>query len=140
LNDIDIAMERLHKEKVAIAVVKNGTTLFETRSRRIFGFLDAIDRLKGQLEDSSIADRVAGKTVALLCVYVKAKAVYADVLSKQAKIVLDEHGVKSNWGDLVENILNSDRSGLCPFEKAAEGISDPVEAYAAFVRLRRALA
>src|SRR5512139_2964726 len=116
MKDIEIAMERLHKEKLAIAVVKNGMTLFETRSRRISGFLDAIDRLDGQLEDSSIADRVAGKAVALLCVYVKAKAVYADVLSKQAKTVLDEHGVKCNWKELVENILNSNMSGLCPFE------------------------
>jgi translation elongation factor EF-Ts len=139
MNDIDAAMERLHKEKVALTIVKNGSTLFETRSHRISGFLDAIDRLDGQLEDSSIADRVAGKAVALLCVYIKAKAVYSDVLSKQAKMVLDENGVKSKWESLVENILNSDRSALCPFEKAAKSISDPVEAYAVFVKLQKAL-
>ena len=137
--DIEIAMKQLHGEKVAIAIVKNGKILFETRSRRISGFLDAIERLDGQLENSSIADRVAGKAVALLCVYVKAKAVYSEVLSRQAKIVLDKHGVECNWNNLVENILNSDRSGLCPFEKAAEDISDPVEAFAAFVKLQKAL-
>ena len=139
MNDLEIAIARLRKERVAIAIVKNGEVLFETRSRRISGFLEAIDRLDGQLESSSIADRVAGKAVALLCVYIDAKAVYSDVLGKQARIVLDEHGVKCSWRDLVENILNSDRSDLCPFEKAAETISDPSEAYCTFLKLQKTL-
>ena len=139
MNDLEIAKKHLHTKQAAIAIVKSGEIIFETCSHRISGFLEAIDRLGSRLENSSIADRVAGKAVALLCVYIGVKAVYADVLSKKAKAVFDYNGIACSWGELVENILDANKSKLCPFEEKAIGISHPNEAYQAFKNLQKTL-
>ena len=139
MNDLEIAKEHLHRAQAAIAIVKNGEIVFETRSHRISGFLEAIDRLGSRLEYSSIADRVAGKAVALLCVYIGAKAVYADVLSKKAKTVFDDNRITYESKELVENILDASKSKLCPFEERAKDILDPNEAYQAFRKLQKTL-
>jgi len=137
--DLETAKKRLHTELAALAIVKEGEIIFETRSRRISGFLEAIDRLGPKLENASIADRIVGKAVALLCVYVRARAVYADVLSRKGKALLDSKGIVCEWNELVENILDLNKSKLCPFEQAAGDVSDAVEAYDVFKELQRAL-
>ena len=135
MSDLDTAKSRLYKEDLTLAIVKNGEVLFETGSHRISGFLGAIEQVGVRLEGASVADRVAGKAVALLCVYVKISEVYAEVLSRKAKAVFEENGIRHEWKELVDNILDLNRSGVCPFEKAAADISDPERAYAVFKAL-----
>jgi glutamine synthetase type III len=98
--------------------------------------LGAIEQLGDELEGASLADRVAGKAIALLCVYVKIKGVYAEVLSKKAKIVFEQNGIPHEWKELVESILDLNKSGVCPFERAADGISDSKDAYRIFRALQ----
>jgi hypothetical protein len=135
MSDLDIAKSMLFEEDLTLVIVKNGEVLFETDSHRISGFLGAIDQLGTRLEGASVADRVVGKAFALLCVYAKISEVYAEVLSRQAKTMFEENGIPCLWKELVENILDLNRSGVCPFEKAASGISDPEKAYATFKAL-----
>jgi hypothetical protein len=136
MSDLDIAKHELYEENLTLAIVKNGVVLFETRSHRISGFLDAVEKLGDGLEGAAVADRVVGKAVAFLCVYAKIRAVYAAVLSRKAQAVLKKDGVYCEWNELVENVLDANKSGMCPFEKMAADISDAGEAYAAFRRLR----
>ena len=135
MNDLDIAKSHLYKKGLTLAIVKKGAVLFETGSHRISGFLGAIEQLGATLEGASVADRVVGKAIALLCVYAKISEVYAEVLSRQAKAVFEENGIPCLWKELADNILDLNRSGVCPFEKAASDISDPEKAYATFKAL-----
>jgi hypothetical protein len=135
MNDLDTAKSRLYKEELTLAIVKNGEVLFETGSHRISGFLGAIEQLGVRLEGASVADRVAGKAIALLCVYAKIREVYTEVLSRKAKAVFEENGIRHEWKELVDNILDSNRIGVCPFEKAATDMSDHERVYAAFKAL-----
>ncbi len=135
MSDLDIAKSRLYGEELTLVIVKNGEVLFETGSHRISGFLGAVEQLGAGLKGASVADRVAGKAIALLCVYAGIRHVYAEVLSRKAKAVFEEHGIPCEWKTLVDNILDMNRSGVCPFEKAATEISDPEKAYAAFKAL-----
>jgi len=139
MSDLDIAKSRLYEEDLTLAIVKNGEVLFETRSHRISGFLGAIEKLGDALEGAAVADRVAGKAIALLCVYAKISDVYAEVLSKKAKAVFEENGIRHEWKELVANILNLNKSRVCPFEKVAAEISDPKDAYKAFKALQESL-
>ena len=139
MKDLEIAKNQLYKKELTLAIVKNGEVLFETCSHRISGFLGAIEQFGDELEGASLADRVAGKAIALLCVYVKIKQVYAEVLSKKAQIVFEQHGIPHEWNKLVDNILDLNKSGVCPFEKAAAGISDPKDAYRIFRTLQESL-
>ncbi len=139
MSDLDIAKSELYEEHLTLVIVKNGSVLFETGSHRISGFLDAVEKLGTALEGASVADRVVGKAVAFLCVYAKVKEVYAGVLSRKAQAVLKENKINVEWRELVDNVLNVDKSGMCPFEKAAAGISSPEKAYRAFRVLRASL-
>jgi hypothetical protein len=139
MNDLEIAKNQLYKKELTLAVVKNGETLFETRSHRISGFLNAIETRCANLKGASLADRVAGKAVALLSVYAGIKEVYAEVLSKKAKKVFEANEVRVEWNELVDNVLDLRRSDVCPFEKAAENLSDPREAYSVFKALQDSL-
>jgi hypothetical protein len=137
--DLDIAKTELYEENLTLAIVKNNEVLFATKSHRISGFLDAIQKLGGELEGASLADRVAGKAIALLCVYAKVKEVYAEVLSRKAQVLFKEQKINVQWHELVDNVLDANKTGMCPFEKAAAEISDPEKAYRAFKRLRENL-
>jgi hypothetical protein len=139
MTDLDIAKNELYEENLTLAIVKNGEVLYETKSKRISGFLDAIENLGAKLEGASLADRVAGKAIALLCVYAKIKEVYAAVFSRKAQTVLKQHQIVYHWKELVDNVLDANKTGVCPFEKAAANISNPQEAYKTFQILRENL-
>jgi hypothetical protein len=117
MSDLDIAKSRLFEEELTLAIVKYGEVFFETGSHRISGFLGAIEQLGDRLEGASVADRVAGKAIALLCVYAKIREVYAEVLSRKAKVVFEENGIRHEWNVLVDNILNLNKSGVCPSKR-----------------------
>ena len=136
MSDLEIAKSELCEENLTLAIVKNGSLLYRNKNHRISGFLDAIEKCGAALEDASVADKVAGKAVALLCAHAKVKEVYASMMSRSALATFKKHKITTHWGELVENILNDDKTGLCPFEKAAERISEPEKALKTFKELR----
>jgi hypothetical protein len=139
MQDLEIAKKRLNENGLTLSIVKNGKIVFETASHGVSGFLEAIEKFRNKLEGASVADRIVGKAIALLCVYAKIKAIYAKVLSENAKEVLEENMVFYEWKSLVENILDADKTELCPFEKLATKISSPKDAYERLKALQTSL-
>ena len=135
MKDLEIAKAHLYSKQLTLAIVKNNKVLFQTDSHRISGFIHAIDTLGIQLNGASVADRVAGKALALLCIYAGIREVYAEVLSKKAQALFQEYKVACKWEKLVDNVLDLNKTDICPFEKAAAEISDPKNSYAAFKTL-----
>jgi hypothetical protein len=135
MQDLELAKKQLYSKQLTLAIAKNGQMLFETDSHRISGLIHAIDTLGTQLKDASIADRVAGKALALLCIYAGIREVYAEVLSMNAKVLFEKNSVVCEWEQLVDNVLDLKKTGMCPFEKAAAEISDPKDSYTAFKAL-----
>jgi hypothetical protein len=129
----------MNEKGLTLSIVKNAEIIFDSVSHGISGFLEAVEKLGDRLEGASVADRVAGKAIALLCVYAKVKAVYAVTLSKRAKAVFEKHVIYHEQGNLVESILDIDRAGICPFEKLATEISDTLEAYERLKALQHSL-
>ena len=86
-----------------------------------------------ELRGFSAADKVVGKATAYLYCLLGVKAVYAHVMSISAAQVLAEHGISVECGKVVENIINRQGTGICPFEAAVLEIRDPDAAYAAIV-------
>jgi len=139
MQDLETAKNSLVKKGLTLSIVKNGDTIFETVSNGISGPLEAIEKLGDGLEGASVADRVAGKAVALLCIYARVKAVYATILSKRAKDVFEKYALYHEWDNLVENILDINKAGTCPFEKLAGQISNPRDAYRRLKALQNSL-
>ncbi len=139
MSDLEIAKTELLEEDLTLAIVKDGAVLYSSKSRRISGFLEAIEQCGENLNGASVADRVMGKAVALLSAYAGVKAVYAAVLSRKAMAVLKKNGVDMHWKELVENVLNEEKTGTCPLERAAAEIQNPQEAYRILRALRESL-
>ncbi len=139
MTDLEIAKTELYEENLTLAIVKNGALVYSTKNHRISGFLDAIEQCNETLHGASVADRVVGKAVALLCAYAKVKEVYAAILSRKAMAILKQNKITYHWGELVDNILDSTKSGTCPFERAAQETSDPQNAYKVLKSLRETL-
>ncbi len=79
----------------------------------------------------SAADRVVGRATAFLYVLLGVKEVYARVMSRPAKEVLEAHGIAAEAGTLVDGIINRKGTGPCPFESAVMDIQAPQEALTA---------
>jgi hypothetical protein len=138
--DLILAKKRLLSGKgITLSIVKNGEIIFEDSSSGISGFLEAIEKLSEKLQSASVADTIVGEAIALLCVHVKVVNVYAVTLSKRAKAVFEKYRVYHEWESLVENIMNLEGAGMCPFEKLATEISNPSEAYKRLKALQNSL-
>ena len=135
MQDLEIAKNELYSKQLTLSIVKDNRVLFQTDSHRISGFIRAIDTLGKGLNGASVADRVAGKALALLCIYAGIREVYAEVLSKQAQALFQENKLSCQYGQLVDNVLDLNKTGVCPFEKAASEISDPKDSYSLFKAL-----
>jgi len=136
VTDLEIAKAQLYEENLTLAIVKDGALLYSTKSHRISGFLDAIEKCGEKLQKASVADRIAGKAIALLCAYAEIKEVYAAVLSRKAMTVFKQHKIGFYWNELVDNVLDSSKTAVCPFEKAASKIATPEQAYKIFKEIR----
>jgi butyrate kinase len=134
MKDLDVAKNRLNEAGLTLVIVKDENVIFESKLHGVSSFLEAIKRLDDQLENSSVADRVVGMAVALLCVYSHIKAVYGENLSRRAKTFLEENDVYSESTALVERILNAERTGTCPFEQLVQRIRSPKVAYRKLVQ------
>ena len=135
MQDLDLAKKHLYCEELTLVIAKDEQVIYQTNSHRISGFIRAIETLGMQLKGASVADRVAGKALALLCVYAGISNVYAEVLSRKAQKIFEENNVSFQWQQLVDNVLDLNKTGVCPFEKTATLISDPQDSYVAFKAL-----
>lgn len=83
------------------------------------------------LRGYAAADRVVGKATAFLYCLLGVKSVHALVMSGAAARVLAENGIAATQDKLVDNIINRQGTGICPFEAAVWEITGPNEALAA---------
>jgi formylmethanofuran dehydrogenase subunit E len=127
--DLKTAKNRLTNNNVNLCIVKGGKILFESRSHGVAGFLKAVEKHEGKLKGSCIADKIVGKAIALLCVHFNIGAVYADTLSRPAKAIFERFSLYSEYGNLVDNVLDAKRTSLCPFERLVKNVLDPDDAY-----------
>lgn len=111
-------------------VICRGDTVYTSTLR---GVKPLVQWLEGgmDMQGFSAADKVIGKATAYLYVLLGVREVYAHVISEPALTVLRGHGIRTEYGTLVENIINRKGDGICPFEAAVMDAQEPRTAYAA---------
>ena len=139
MEDLSVAKERLATRGLTLCVVKDGRVVFETASHGISGFLRATEQFGEQVAGASVADKVVGRAVALLCLYARVRAVHASVMSMGARALFEQNSVYAEWDELVESILSDCRPVTCPFEALASNITDPSEGYKKLKALQASL-
>jgi len=127
--DLDIAQLRLKKEDLSLVIVKNKKVIFETKNPGINGFLQAIENLDKNLVKSSVADKIMGVAAAMLCVYTGVSSVFAITISGPGIKVLKDNKIAYLFENKVSNILNRNKTDVCPSEKQAIASINSEEAY-----------
>ncbi len=127
--DLEAARQQLIAEGCT-CVLRRGEAVFTSRARGVRPLVSWY--AEGQdFSGFYAADKVVGRATAWLYVLLGVKALYAGILSRSALAVLQEHGIEARYGQLVENIINRQGSGICPFEEAVLELHEPQAAYAA---------
>ena len=116
MKDIDKAVELLEKEKLALAIVKDGKTIFTSSGKGIKPLYTALQEHKNKLEGSSIADRVTGRAAAMICAYAGIKQLKTKLISDNAINILKETNIIYEYNERALFIENRDRTGMCPVE------------------------
>jgi hypothetical protein len=127
--DLEFAKLKLVNEDLSLVMVKKGKVIFETKKQGIGGFLQAIEKLNKSLVAASAADKVVGVAAAMLCVYSGVVSVFALTVSEEGLKVLEDNNISCKFEKKVSNILNRDKSDVCPFEKLAMASGSSDEAY-----------
>jgi len=127
--DLELAKLRLKDRDLTLVIVKEGKVIFETRSQGVGGFLQAIEKLGKRLVASSVADKIVGAAAAMLCVYSEVSSVFAVTISEEGIRVFEDNDIIYQFENGVPNILNHDKTDICPFEKLVIGFREPKQAY-----------
>ncbi|MDW5298830.1 MAG: DUF1893 domain-containing protein [Sedimentibacter sp.] len=116
MKDVDMAKELLEKEKLTLAIVKDGKLVFSSYERGIKPLYTAVEQLKNELEGSSVADKVTGKAAAMLCKYANIKELHTKLISENAMKLLNETSIVYEYDEYAPYIKNRDKTGMCPVE------------------------
>ena len=127
MKDLNQAKKVL-SEKNYTCVLCQDDMLFTSTRRGVAPLIACIEN-EQSYSAFSAADKVVGKATAFLYVLLGVKAVYARVISKAAIQVLNEHAIFVEYDALVENIINRQGDGICPFEAAVLDVIEPTLAY-----------
>ncbi len=125
MTNLEKAKNNLGEHKISIV---SSTLSLTSDLRGVMPIIDFIN--KGyDLSGASVADLVVGKAAAMLFIKAGIKDVDTIIISKPALKVLEEHHITVKYEKLVDNIINRDKTGLCPFESLVLDVDDVSIAY-----------
>lgn len=115
----------LHKGGHSLVLWNGDTRTFNRRGvADLYNLLhDEPDSLRGAI----VVDKVVGKGAAALMVLGGVAELYADVISEAALALLETNGVTVAYGQSVPNIVNREKSGLCPVETLCKDAATAAE-------------
>jgi len=125
MDDLELAKKELDNTGADLVFVKNGKIVFCSNEDSVKGFVLAIKKFGGELKNSSVADRIAGRAVAMLCLYAEIKSIFAKTMSESCKDVLRKNRIVFEFEKLVPSILNKNKNDICPLEKLTLKIENP---------------
>ncbi len=120
------AFTELEKNGLTLAITDGKTSHVSTAR----GVKPLLDLYENQVNVSGFCacDKVVGKGASVLYVLLKVKQVYALTASKIAIQMLKDNGISVICENVVERILNRDKTGFCPIESAVESENEPQSA------------
>ena len=143
MSEADVLAEakRVIKEgKAAVIAFRDGVFTAHAGGRGIAPLLGLYDDELASLRGAVVVDKVVGRAAAAICVLAGVKAVHGIMMSETAKKFLDGKGVPSTAEEMVPEILNREKKGLCPLEQSVKGLDDPVKMLGAMRKKLKALA
>jgi hypothetical protein len=126
MTKIEKAKEILEKEN-ATCVSLNDNDVYISHKHGVSTILDEIDKNKDCFRGASVADRVVGKSAAMLFENYGVKELHALVASHHAIEYLINKDLIFTYDKSVEYIANRDGTDMCPMEKSVLHTYDAYE-------------
>lgn len=121
--DVLIEARRLFAaNEAAVVLVKDGVICTMGNGRGLSPLLQLCDRSSEDVKDAWVVDKVIGKAAAAVCIQFGAKRVHGALMCEPAQALLKEHGIPFSADTVVPQILNRDKSGLCPLEASVKDL------------------
>ena len=116
----------LHDEALTLVIKSNDSAIHRFTQRGVKDLLNLVQTRPEVLHDAIVADKAVGKAAAACMIAGGIRQVHADVMSEPALALLQAHGVKAEYGQLVDHIINRAGTGWCPMEQLSRDIDDPI--------------
>jgi len=127
MGDEDVLAEvrRLFEaNRAAVVLVRDGVICASGNGRGLSPLLDLCDRGPEEVKGAWVVDKVIGKAAAAICASFGAKRVHAALMCEPAQELLKKHGIAFSADKVVPQILNRDKSGLCPLEMSVKDLDE----------------
>ena len=124
--DLEKAKAVLKNDKCT-CVLGLGSVMFKSTEKGVQPLLDWMNSGNNYM-GYMIADKVVGRAAAFIDIAMGVREVYAEVMSEGAKELLEKNHIEAYADTVVPQIMNKDKSDVCPLEKAVEGIENAGEA------------
>lgn len=129
MSDQILAKNKLLEGGYSCVLVKDGNIIMTSRDKGVTPLFSKLTEDKPSLKDATIADKVVGKALALLCLFAGITSVYAYTMSECAEILLKNKGIYVEYNKIVPYIMNRDRTNRCLMEKLVDNMEDPQKAF-----------
>lgn len=110
-------------------VIANGDRIRTFTQRGVADLYDLLVQEPEFLHGASVADKVIGKAAASLMVLGGVHEVYTRTISRPALQLLQEAGAMVTCDEVVDHIINRDRTGWCPLEQASRDLHSAKEIF-----------
>lgn len=107
-------------EKHSLILVKDGKIIHSSGKSGLRPLVECIQKFKGKVDDCVLCDKVVGLAAARLIVYSHmVSMVITETASEYAVDLIKKNNMGIKAKNVVENILNKEKSSVCPMEKKA---------------------
>lgn len=112
-------------KKYSLVLTKDDKIVYSSDKSGLRPIIECINNFKLKDKDCVLYDKVIGLAAARIIVYSDIiSSVYTPIISKSANSLLIKSNIGVNAQKIVENILNKDKTDVCPMELRAETIED----------------
>ena len=130
--------EKLNNEDLTLVAQIQDTT-YTSQLKGIAPLINPMKENQLFFKDAIVVDRVIGKAAAMLLALSQVQYIYAYVLSRKAREILDAYKIDYDYEKLADYIVNRDHTGMCPMEKTVYDMTDLNEALAALIQKQEEL-
>lgn len=123
MTDIEHAKQLLTGEGYT-CVICRGDNIHTSEKRGVAPLIELLDS-NIDVRGYSAADKTVGKAAAMLFVLLGVGEIYAVVMSRSAKKILDGHGIKYSCGEEVEYIINRKKTACARWKRRLWTLTTP---------------
>lgn len=123
MTDIEHAKQLLTDARYT-CVICRGDDIHTSEKRGVAPLIELLDS-RIDVRGYSAADKAVGKAAAMLFVLLGVSEIYAAIMSRSAKKILDEYEIKYSCGEEIEYIINRKKTACARWKRRLWTLTTP---------------